>query len=115
MLAEIPKCDYITGQMLFREAYETAYTIHDHEVDEHPWALVSVREKEDIYSGGVLETFIARYRTKRVNERFGMSLKEILKLPKHVVEEIFKQCDAVAKQELEAYQSVENNINNKEK
>lgn len=99
------------AQILLREAYETAYQIHDHDREpEHPFGLVLNRKKEDYLSFSPLYKLLTNYRLKDVNKSFGLNLKEFLSLPREYTELIFEICEEVALDDAKAFEVVKNEL-----
>ena len=90
------KVDSISATLLLREAYEISYEINDHDrPDAHPWSLVEQTQKEDYSSYSPLYHLFYRYRIRDIQKRWGLSITELLELPREFVDLIFE----ISKQE----------------
>ena len=85
------RIDYIAWEILRRRTYDRAYNIvPDNAGATKPLASVSMHEKEDVLTGGRLETRIWRYSKYEIEKRFGLSLLEYLSMPSHLVETLLE-------------------------
>lgn len=103
--------DSISAQLLLRDAYETSYTIYNHDSeDAHPLALVSMHPKENATEYGPLYRTVYHYRLKDVNKYFGLNLHEFLSLPREYTELIFRIIDEEAARDAQNLANAEEGI-----
>lgn len=83
LLRSVENIDSYSAQLLLREAYETCYSIYNHDhSDAHPLALVMAHPKEDVSEYSAAYRAVYNYRTKDVYKYFGLSLTDFLAMPR---------------------------------
>lgn len=85
----------VEAQQWALDRYETAYKIFDHDRTRpfgDEYALVRFHPEEDTSIGDILYERMKEYKECCVKEHLGISFLELLEFPRHVVVEIFKQC-----------------------
>lgn len=85
----------VEAQQWALDRYETAYGIFDHNRTRRvgdEYALVRFHPEEDISIGDVLYERLKEYKEYNVKDHTGLSFKELLEFPRHMVVEIFRQC-----------------------
>ena len=100
-----PVKNVVLAKLLLMEAYDVTYGVFDHITQynkdknskdpeiKRPLSVIAMHETEEVSDVSLLYERINSYNDKKVKEYFGISLKELLDLPRDVVEHIFKQCD----------------------
>lgn len=91
--SEAKVTDPIAIQILLLEAYETVYGIcdHDGEAYDNPLSLVTMHPKEDTSSYSRLYGELMRFANEELfREMWGVSILELLEMPKDVVEEMYR-------------------------
>ncbi len=95
--------DSISTKLVLQEAYETMYTIFDHENPAlskmRPLAVVAMHPKENASEYSKLYRFFYRYTQHRIHELFGVSVTQMLELPHEIVEKMFEISAQHAKKE----------------
>lgn len=108
-LSPLPKVPITVGRLYMMERYETAYGIHDHDINP--------AEKED--SLAILGCWSAEkpnkysYRQKRMREYIrydvqkwmGLNYDEFLSRPRYILEEILDMCNQLQKEEADREQA----------
>ncbi len=85
-------------QMVLREHYDETFRIQSHDnTNPDLLSLVALSPRENVAEYSAYYNAIRRYRTLRINEKFGLSLLEYLDLPRDVVELISKILEAEIK------------------
>lgn len=87
------------------EAYDITYGVFDHikqyniekstkdPNNKRPLTSIAMHETEEVSEVSLLYERINSYSEKKVKEYFGISLNELMDLPRDIVEHIFDQCD----------------------
>lgn len=91
--AEATVTDPMEVKILLLEAYETVYGIcdHDNEGYDDPLALVAMHPKEDTATYSRLYGELMRFaKEETFREMWGLSIVELLDLPKDVVDEMYR-------------------------
>ncbi len=84
--------------MDLRQLYDDVFEISPYgPTNPDPLALVALSPRENIAEHSAYYHAIRRYRTLRINEKFGLSLVEYLDLPRDVVELISRILEAEIK------------------
>ncbi len=85
-------------QMVLRELYDETFKIQNHDnTNPDLLSLVAMSPRENVVEYSAYYNTIRRYRTLRINEKFGLSLIEYMDLPRDVVELISKILEAEIK------------------
>ena len=85
--------DPIAIQILLMEAYETVYGICDHDgaAYDNPLSVVSMHPKEDTSTYSRLYGELMRFANEELfREMWGVSILEVLEMPKDVVDEMYR-------------------------
>jgi hypothetical protein len=85
----------VEAQQWVLDRYETAYRIFDHNRTRKTgdeYALVRFHPEEDTSVGDILYERLKEYKECCVQEHTGVSFKELLEFPRHMVVKIFEQC-----------------------
>ncbi len=85
----------VEAQQWALDRYETAYGIFDHNkpsITGDEYALVRYHPSEDTSIGDILYERLHEYKECCVQDHTGLSFKELLELPRHMVVKIFEQC-----------------------
>ena len=91
--SEATVTDPIAIKILLMEAYETVYELCDHDgaAYDNPLSLVTMHPKEDTSTYSRLYGELMRFsREETFRDMWGLSIIELLQLPKDVVDEMYR-------------------------
>ena len=100
-----PVKNVVLAKLLLMEAYDVTYGVFDHITQynkdknskdpeiKRPLSVIAMHETEEVSEVSLLYERINSYSEKKVKDYFGISLKELLDLPRDIVDHIFDQCD----------------------
>lgn len=89
------------SQQLQMSRYETAHGIYDHVNSDdkvNPLAIVRMHAAEDPYKACRLYERDRQFIAYRVNHYTGLSMSEFFDMPRHRVENIFRECARLEKE-----------------
>lgn len=115
LLKEVEQTDSITAQLLLQEAYEQSYGIYNHDAaDAHPWALALNSDKEDYTPFSPLYNLFYRYRVRDIYKRWGLSITELLEMPREFVELVFDISKEEDIKDQKLYKQVKDSVDGQE-
>ena len=101
-------------QLLLRSKYEEIYGIRSHEaIDPNvPYPFAAINPLEDYSKHRPSYERIDRFIEERVATLTGMSLKEFLELPRHILERVLESCVKINQKENKQADQLSDNFNN---
>lgn len=104
LLKVAPVISSVESQLLMRDAYETAYGIHDHARKTDDMALIRWRPAEDIDAFDPTPERMKAYHAAQVLKYTGIPFDRFLELPRYMGEMYIQSCMQILKDEVEARQ-----------
>lgn len=108
-----PKVTSVQAQLLLRDSYETSYDIfnHNHELGQHPFALIKMNWNEDTITNGRLHLWLKKFATAKIGSVFHISIKEFLEFPTYVCDLMY---EVAMSENIRKNKEAEEALNNKE-
>lgn len=110
---------YIYGKQLLSELYEEFYNIAKHTDKNRPLSSVAFNESEKYLENGIYEAYVEKFAYLDVHNKLGISFNDLLQLPKHKIEQIFRALNRYSKTKINsdenAINELEKNLNNNNK
>lgn len=112
ILTAVPKQGSIDTQITLRQLYEVEFGVFDHPAHEvaRPLSVVGLYDTEENGQSSLLYARIEQFIKSNVNKYTGLDLHEFLKLPREIVQWVFKICEEKMKAEDEAYRSLQSHV-----
>lgn len=113
----VPKTSFIDAKLALLDIYETVFGIYDHLTDSYarkkrPLASVALHESESICEGSELYAFIDRYIKDDIYKSTGLNLTDFMKLPREIVQKIFKSVNTKDEKEAKEKQAIIDSLSN---
>ena len=107
----LPALDSIGAQIALTEAYDHTYGIFNYDgIDYNPLSIVAMHPVEDTLKVGLKPFMIKRFRMYDIHKRYGLSLTELLALPRDTVTDIFDDAAKAIAEEEEQMQEIQNEM-----
>ncbi len=104
----LPPLDSIGAQIALSEAYDHTYGIFNYDSAQYnPLSIVAMHPIEDTLKVGLRPFIIKRFRIYDIQKRYGLSLTELLALPRDMVTDIFDDAAKAITEEEEQMQQIQ--------
>ena len=90
-----------SARLFLLDRYEQIFKIrnHDDPTDSHPYGPILMNDCEDAITNGAVHERMKEYKSKRINEHFGLSFTEFIDQPTYRVVEMLKLASASQKKD----------------
>tara|TARA_X000000368_G_C22961934_1_gene681398 strand:- start:506 stop:913 length:408 start_codon:yes stop_codon:yes gene_type:complete len=107
-MMHLPPLDNIGAQIALSEAYDHTYGIFNYDSAAYnPLSIVAQHPIEDTLKVGLKPFIIKRFRIYDIQKRYGLSLTELLALPRDTVTDIFDDAAKAITEEEEQMQQIQ--------
>jgi len=107
-MVTLPPLDSIGAQIALSEAYDHTYGIFNYDSAQYnPLSIVAMHPIEDTLKVGLRPFIIKRFRIYDIQKRYGLSLTELLALPRDMVTDIFDDAAKAITEEEEQMQQIQ--------
>jgi hypothetical protein len=107
-MQHLPVLDSVGAQIALSEAYDHTYGIFNYDSSAYnPLSIVAQHPVEDTLKVGLKPFIIKRFRVYDIQKRYGLSLTELLALPRDTVTDIFDDAAKAITEEEEQMQKIQ--------